>query len=236
MSPGSPTMSGDTRVQPTRNCTCPCQRLVDKIENARDEMADYDIINPDAEKVFIAYGAPVRTVQQVMHDTKDKNIGFLRIRTVWPFPGKGTRRIQKCPAFLCSGDEPRPDRPRDRAACEGAGHQHPETGRRPPHACGTGRSTGGGRMSYEDWFRQDRLPTSTVPAAGTGRSSTVRLPQSTRWAGKRRRRSLSPVSAVHHGPPAISSPTRSTPPTAGRLRLQPGSRWQTRIPCRRLYR
>ena len=33
------------------------QRLVDKIENARDEMADYDIINPGATKVFIAYGA-----------------------------------------------------------------------------------------------------------------------------------------------------------------------------------
>jgi 2-oxoglutarate ferredoxin oxidoreductase subunit alpha len=64
------------------------QRLVDKIENARDEMADYEIINPDASSVFIAYGAPVRTVQQVMHDNRDKDIGFLRIRMVWPFPEK----------------------------------------------------------------------------------------------------------------------------------------------------
>jgi len=34
------------------------QRLVDKIENARHDMADYDVINPDAEQVFVAYGRP----------------------------------------------------------------------------------------------------------------------------------------------------------------------------------
>ncbi|MGB8218814.1 MAG: 2-oxoacid:acceptor oxidoreductase subunit alpha [Methanoregula sp.] len=62
------------------------QRLVDKIESATQELADFDVINPDAEQVFIAYGAPVRTVQQVIHDHPDKTIGFLRIRTVWPFP------------------------------------------------------------------------------------------------------------------------------------------------------
>ena len=64
------------------------QRLVDKIELARDTIADYDIINPDAEDLFIAYGAPVRTVQQVMHDRPKEKIGFLRLRTVWPFPEK----------------------------------------------------------------------------------------------------------------------------------------------------
>ena len=53
------------------------QRLVDKIESACDRIADYDITNPGAEQVFIAYGAPVRTVQQVMHDYPSTNIGFL---------------------------------------------------------------------------------------------------------------------------------------------------------------
>jgi 2-oxoglutarate ferredoxin oxidoreductase subunit alpha len=76
------------------------KRLVDKIENARDEMADYDVINPDAEQVFIAYGAPVRTVQQVMHDRKDPNIGFLRIRTVWPFPEKALAKFPNAKRFL----------------------------------------------------------------------------------------------------------------------------------------
>jgi 2-oxoglutarate ferredoxin oxidoreductase subunit alpha len=76
------------------------QRLVDKIENARDDMADYDIINPGASRVFIAYGGPVRTVQQVMHDLKDTDIGFLRIRTVWPFPEKALAKFKNAKAFF----------------------------------------------------------------------------------------------------------------------------------------
>ena len=76
------------------------KRLVDKIENARDEMADYDIVNPDAEQVFVAYGGPVRTVMQVMHDKKDANIGFLRIRTVWPFPEKALAKFTNAQRFL----------------------------------------------------------------------------------------------------------------------------------------
>jgi 2-oxoglutarate/2-oxoacid ferredoxin oxidoreductase subunit alpha len=76
------------------------QRLVDKIENARDEMADYDVINPDAEQVFIAYGGPVRTVRQVLHDAKNKEIGFLRIRTVWPFPEKALSKFRNAKVFL----------------------------------------------------------------------------------------------------------------------------------------
>jgi 2-oxoglutarate ferredoxin oxidoreductase subunit alpha len=63
-------------------------------------MADYDVINPDAEQVFVAYGGPVRTVMQVMHDRQDKNIGFLRIRTVWPFPEKALAMFKKARRFL----------------------------------------------------------------------------------------------------------------------------------------
>ncbi len=76
------------------------QRLVDKIELARDTIADYDIINPDAEDVFVAYGAPVRTVQQVLHDRPGRNIGFLRLRTVWPFPGKALSLFKNAKRFL----------------------------------------------------------------------------------------------------------------------------------------
>lgn len=76
------------------------RRLVDKIENARHAIADFDIINPDAEQVFIAYGAPVRTVQQVMHDNPDKNIGFLRLRTVWPFPEYALKEFKNVKRFL----------------------------------------------------------------------------------------------------------------------------------------
>ncbi len=76
------------------------RRLVDKIENARHAIADFDIINPYAEQVFIAYGAPVRTVQQVMHDLSDKNIGFLRLRTVWPFPEYALAEFKNVKRFL----------------------------------------------------------------------------------------------------------------------------------------
>ena len=75
-------------------------RLVDKIESARHKIADYEILNPDAEQVFIAYGAPVRTVQQLMHDHPDKTIGFLRFRTVWPFPEFALKEFKNARRFL----------------------------------------------------------------------------------------------------------------------------------------
>jgi len=75
-------------------------RLVDKVEAARDRIADYDIINPDAQQVFIAYGAPVRTVQQLLHDRADEEIGLLRIRTVWPFPEKALLAFKNVQRFL----------------------------------------------------------------------------------------------------------------------------------------
>jgi 2-oxoglutarate ferredoxin oxidoreductase subunit alpha len=76
------------------------QRLVDKIEHARDDMADYDIINPDADQVFVAYGGPVRTVQQVLHDRPGGDVGFLRIRTVWPFAEKSLAQFKNARRFL----------------------------------------------------------------------------------------------------------------------------------------
>ncbi|WAC05695.1 MAG: 2-oxoacid:acceptor oxidoreductase subunit alpha [Methanoregula sp.] len=76
------------------------QRLVDKIENARHDIADFDFINPDAEQVFVAYGAPVRTVQQVFHDHPDNNVGFLRLRTVWPFPESALAQFKNARRFL----------------------------------------------------------------------------------------------------------------------------------------
>lgn len=75
-------------------------RLTDKIENARDGIADFDVVNPDAEQVFVAYGAPVRTVQQVIHDKKGSNIGFLRLRLVWPFPEKALAQFRNARRFL----------------------------------------------------------------------------------------------------------------------------------------
>ena len=76
------------------------RRLINKIENCRHEIADYDIVNPDAEYVFVCYGAPVRTVQEVVHRTKTPGTGYLQLRIVWPFPEDLLSRFPKVKAFI----------------------------------------------------------------------------------------------------------------------------------------
>jgi 2-oxoglutarate/2-oxoacid ferredoxin oxidoreductase subunit alpha len=75
-------------------------RLVHKIENAKNAIADYDVFNPDARQVVVAYGAPVRTVQQVLHDRGRTDIGFLRLRTVWPFPEDALKKFSNASVFF----------------------------------------------------------------------------------------------------------------------------------------
>jgi 2-oxoglutarate/2-oxoacid ferredoxin oxidoreductase subunit alpha len=75
-------------------------RLVRKVESARQEIADYEVINPEAEQVFISYGAPSRTVQQVLHDLSDRRIGHLRLRGVWPFPESALQEFPDAQIFL----------------------------------------------------------------------------------------------------------------------------------------
>ncbi len=61
-------------------------RLVTKVESARRDIASYDVSNPQAEIVFVSYGAPARAVWQTLHDMKDERIGHFRLKLVWPFP------------------------------------------------------------------------------------------------------------------------------------------------------
>jgi 2-oxoglutarate ferredoxin oxidoreductase subunit alpha len=74
------------------------KRLVHKIESKRHEIADYEIVNPDAEIIFICYGAPARTVQQLA--AQDKTIGYLRLRIVWPFPEDVLKQFKNVAAFI----------------------------------------------------------------------------------------------------------------------------------------
>ncbi|MDD1668649.1 MAG: 2-oxoacid:acceptor oxidoreductase subunit alpha, partial [Methanomicrobiales archaeon] len=75
-------------------------RLVRKVESARKEIADYRVTNPDAEQVFISYGAPTRTVHQVLHDRPKEGIGHLQLRVVWPFPEFALSEFNDAKAFL----------------------------------------------------------------------------------------------------------------------------------------
>jgi len=76
------------------------RRQVDKIEKHAKEIADIDIVNKDAEYVFVSYGAPTRTVRQLLYDKQDKNTGHLNIRTVWPFPAFALDEFANAKAFI----------------------------------------------------------------------------------------------------------------------------------------
>lgn len=76
------------------------RRLVDKIERARHEIADYTIVNEDAEYIFVCYGVPVRTVQEVVDRKKVPGTGYLQLRIVWPFPEELLKRFKNAKAFI----------------------------------------------------------------------------------------------------------------------------------------
>ncbi len=75
------------------------RRMVRKIEDARNLIADVDIVNPDAEIVFISYGAPTRAVQQLLADYPGI-YGHLNLRIVWPFPDAKLREFPNVKAFV----------------------------------------------------------------------------------------------------------------------------------------
>jgi 2-oxoglutarate ferredoxin oxidoreductase subunit alpha len=60
------------------------------VEQNRTALKDIDgDIPPDATTVVICYGAPSRPAQAAVMEARHDgmNVGFLRLRTVWPFPG-----------------------------------------------------------------------------------------------------------------------------------------------------
>lgn len=76
------------------------RRLINKVEFCRHDIADYDIVNPDAEYIFVCYGAPVRTVQEVVDRARVPGTGYLQLRIVWPFPEDLLRRFPNVKAFI----------------------------------------------------------------------------------------------------------------------------------------
>jgi len=76
------------------------RRLFSKIEDARHDIADYAIVNDEAEYVFVCYGAPVRTVREVVERLRIPDTGYLQLRIVWPFPEDLLSRFPKVKAFI----------------------------------------------------------------------------------------------------------------------------------------
>lgn len=75
------------------------RRLVDKIEKHRDELIDADVVNPNAEIVFVSYGAPTRTVKQFLADNPGI-YGHLNMRIVWPFPDALLSEFKNAKCFI----------------------------------------------------------------------------------------------------------------------------------------
>jgi 2-oxoglutarate ferredoxin oxidoreductase subunit alpha len=74
------------------------ERLVGKIIKNADEIVDYESYRADKCKVgIISYGCTSRTVYETVELAKEKGIdaGFIRLRTVWPFPEEVVKRMAK---------------------------------------------------------------------------------------------------------------------------------------------
>jgi 2-oxoglutarate ferredoxin oxidoreductase subunit alpha len=74
------------------------ERLVDKVLKNADEIVDYESYNVDKYKVgIISYGCTSRTVYETAELAKKEGIdtGFVRLKTIWPFPEKIVRKMAK---------------------------------------------------------------------------------------------------------------------------------------------
>jgi len=68
------------------------ERLVRKIDNYKDEIIEYEIINPDAETMIVTYGATVRSVKELIQRGND-NIGLINLKTLFPFDDERIRGL-----------------------------------------------------------------------------------------------------------------------------------------------
>lgn len=65
------------------------QRICGKIERHQDEIIEYKTFDlDDADVIFLAYGAPVRSARQVQKQARARGekVGLIQLITLWPFP------------------------------------------------------------------------------------------------------------------------------------------------------
>jgi 2-oxoglutarate ferredoxin oxidoreductase subunit alpha len=80
------------------------ETLVGKIKNNADKFLDFEAYNVDDCKVgVISYGCTSRAVYEAVELAQEKGVraGFIRLKTVWPFPEKAVREMaEKCKAMV----------------------------------------------------------------------------------------------------------------------------------------
>lgn len=67
------------------------ERLNNKIQNHANEIADYESFNvEDCQIGIVSYGCTSRSTYEAVENAQKKGIktGFIRLRTLWPFPDK----------------------------------------------------------------------------------------------------------------------------------------------------
>lgn len=74
------------------------RRLVDKIEKNKHDIIDiqeFDV--EDAEVILVAYGITSRVASPAVEQANQKGVktGFIKLNTIWPFPGERIRELAK---------------------------------------------------------------------------------------------------------------------------------------------
>ena len=72
------------------------ERLNNKIQDHVDEIADYESYNvEDCQVGIVSYGCTSRSTYEAAENAQKKGIktGFIRLRTLWPFPNKIIRKM-----------------------------------------------------------------------------------------------------------------------------------------------
>ena len=61
------------------------QRIYRKIEKHKKELFECEVINGDAETLFVSYGAVSRTIKEIINYYEKDKFGLIRLKTIFPF-------------------------------------------------------------------------------------------------------------------------------------------------------
>jgi len=79
------------------------ERLVGKIVKNTDKIAKFEAVNiEDCDVGIVAYGCTSRSVYEAIEMAKEKGIkiGFVRLKTIWPFPEKPVKKLAEKAEFI----------------------------------------------------------------------------------------------------------------------------------------